>query len=126
MTANEVFQQLVQKLYSSHLHFLLSETPFSAQIMIRKKFLNDRIIPSFTESSEEKYNNQILELQKKVQDSSEIVNILEKKLGEAEAKALKTYEEKKLEIETLKNSLKNSDLLTKNLIKDLEIEKKVG
>ena len=128
MTANEVFQQLVQKLYSSHLHFLLTETPFSAQILIRKKFLNDRTIPSSSASilqSEENCNNQILELQKKVQDSSEIVDILQKKLGETEAKALKSYEEKKIEIETLKNSLKNSNLLTKNLKRDLEIEKKV-
>ena len=99
MTANEVFQQLVQKLYSSHLHFLLSETPFSAQILIRKKFLNDRTTPSSSASilqSEENYNNQIIELQKKVQDSSEIINILERKLGEAEAKALRLYEEKKI------------------------------
>ena len=102
MTANEAYQQLVQKLYSSHLHFLLSETPFSAQILIRKKFIKDRTTPSSSASilqSEENYNNQILELQKKVQDSSELVDILEKKLDEAEAKALKSYEEKNIEID---------------------------
>ena len=95
MTPSEVFQQLVQKLYSSHLHFHLSETPFSAQILIRKKFLDDRLPSPSTStgsalSNEDVSNltNQISELKEKVKDSSKVINILEKKLGEAEALAL--------------------------------------
>ena len=36
------------------------------------------------------------------------------------------YEEKKTEIEAFKNSVKNSDLVAKNLRKEIDIEKKVG
>ena len=35
-TASESFQQLLTKLYDSQPHFCLTETPFSAQILIRK------------------------------------------------------------------------------------------
>ena len=107
-TANEMFQRLVQTLYDSHLHFYLSETPFSAQICIRKKFLKDRPI-SNASSTDETANNQITELQKKVKSSEEIINILECKLEEAESKVLKAYNDKKIEIDTLKNSIKKSD-----------------
>ena len=48
MAVNTVFQNLVQKLYESGLHFYLSETPFSAQILIRKKILKDRTGSSLT------------------------------------------------------------------------------
>ena len=131
MAANEMFQQLVQKLYSSQLHFHITETPFSAQILIRKRFLKDRSIQQSSTSSNfsnEKISNlenQILELQTKVKDSSAINDILEKKLGEAEAKAVKIYEEKKIEAETLKSSVKKGDFLTSNLKKNLEAEQKV-
>ena len=50
--------------------------------------------------------------------------ILKNKLIEACAK--KSYEEKKTEIEAFKNSVKNSDLVAKNLRKEIDIEKKVG
>ena len=111
MTPNEVFQQLVQKLYSCQLHFHLSETPFSAQILIRKKFLDNRLAASsadttFPNAEISNLTNQISELQNKVRDASEVNDILEKKLGEAEAHALKNYEEKKVEIDILKNSVK--------------------
>ena len=103
-TANEMFQRLVQALYDSHLHFYLSETPFSAQICIQKKFLKDR--PTSNASStgfnslDETASNQIMELQKKVKSSEEIINILECKLEEAESKVLKAYNDKKIEIDT--------------------------
>ena len=56
-----------------------------------------------------KLNTEIRELQKKVENSTDIINILEQKLGQAEAQALKAFEQKKTDIEALKNSLKNSD-----------------
>ena len=127
-TANEIFRQLVQTLYSSNLHFHLSETPFSAQILIRKKFLKDRITdPSSTSSfsQTETAQNQIRELQKNNEISSNTINRLEQKLEHAESKASKASDEKKIEIETLKSSLKNSGLEVKNLKKDLESERKV-
>ena len=125
-----MFQQLVQKLHSSHLHFHLSETPFSAQILIRKKFIKDMMVPSITASDSQSkeitnLNNQILELQKKVEIFSDTIDILEKKLDEAESKAMKTYQEKEIESETLRNSLKNSDFVASNLKKDLQVQQKV-
>ena len=128
MAANETFQQLVQKLYTSNLHFHLSETPFSAQILIRKRFLRDKCGPSSIPSvSEEvsKLNDQIFELQKQIQKSCDDKDILENKLVEAEARAKKAYEEKITEVEALKNSVNKSELFAKNLKKELEIKNKV-
>ena len=113
MAANATFQQLVHKLYSSNLHFHLSETPFSAQILIRKRFLRDKGGPSsFLSVSEDvsKLNEQVLDLQKQVKKSRDNNDILENKLVEAEACAKKAYEEKKTEVEALKNSVKKSEL----------------
>ena len=129
MTAHEMFQQLVQQLYSSHLHFHLTETPFSAQILVRKKFLKDGTSSTALNFQNEEIghlNNKIAELQKQVKDSSDIINNLEKKLGQAEAQALKVYEENKTKMEALKSSIKNSDLLAKNVKKNLEAEQKVA
>ena len=128
-TANEMFQQLVQTLYASHLHFYLSETPFSAQICIRKKFLKDRPTTNASSTGFNSRNetafNQITELQKKVESSDEIINILESKLEEAESKVLKAFNDKKIEIDTLKNSIKKSDQEVRNLRKDLNDERKL-
>ena len=52
---------------------------------------------------------QIHELQKKEEKSSEIIEILENKLAAAEAQALKAFEEKKIEINALKNAVKNGE-----------------
>ena len=60
-------------------------------------------------SLDETASNQIMELQKKVKSSEEITNILECKLEEAESKILKAYNDKKIDIDTLKNTIKKSD-----------------
>ena len=130
-TANEIYYLLIQKLHESQLNFHLTETPYSAQILIRKRFLKDRTVPSSSTASNvpneiiSNLNNQLSELQTKVKNSSDIHDILEKKLVEAEAKALKIYVEKKIEVETLKNSVKKGDFLTTYLQKDLEAEQRV-
>ena len=127
MAANEIYQQ---KLYSSQLYFHLTETPFSAQILTRKRFLKDGSIQSSATSNLSNakiinLKNPILELQTKVKNSNDIDDILEKKLGEAEAKAVKIYEEKKIEVAKIKNSVKKGDFLAINLKKNLEAEQKV-
>ena len=133
-SVNKTFQEIVQKIYDSDLHFLMSETPFSAQIMIRKKFLkHSRTVPSATDAAAaianseviDSLRNQIIQLEKNIKKSSEVNDILKNKLGQAEAQALKAYEEKKTEIETLKKTLKNSDYEAKKLKKDLEDEQKI-
>ena len=71
MSVNKIFQELVQKLYETDLHFCMSETPFSAQILIRKKMLKNRTGPSASataiSNSElvDSLKNQIIQLQKK-------------------------------------------------------------
>ena len=70
-------------------------------------------------------NDKILELQKQVKSFSDLNDNLKNKLGDAEALAKKAHEEKKIEIEALKNSVKKSELATKTLKKDLETEQKV-
>ena len=67
-----------------------------------------------------KLNSEITELEKNSQNATEIINMLEQKLGQAEAQAFKAFEEKKTDIKTLKNSLKNSDYESKSIRKDLE------
>ena len=64
------------------------------------------MVPSITASDSQSkeitnLNNQILELQKKVEIFSDTIDILEKKLDETESKAMKTYQEKEIESETV-------------------------
>jgi len=82
MTAHEMFQQLVQKLYSSHLHFHLTETPFSAQILVRKKFLKDGTSTALNFQNEEigHLNDKIVELQKQVKIPVILLTIWRKSL----------------------------------------------
>ena len=130
MAVDKVFQHLIQKLYESGLHFYLSETPFSAQISIRKKMLKDRAVSSLTVATSEdeeiiRLKDQIIKFHKEVENSNEVINILENKVAHAEAKAFKAYEEKKMEVETLKNTLKKCNHEVSKLKKDLETEHKV-
>ena len=122
-TANEIYYLLIQKLQQSQLNFHLTETPYSAQILIRKRFLKDKTCPTtlFFPNNDEMKNtaddNLVIELQKTVQNSNEIIELLENKVAKAEAQALKLFEEKKTEISTLKNALKKSDDENENLKK---------
>ena len=109
IAVHKIFQHLIEKLYESGLHFHLSETPFSAQILIRKKMLKDRTCSPFSDNhSQDKelasLKNKISELLKNVEDSNDVIDTLENKVDKAEAKAFKVYEEKKIEVETLKNA----------------------
>ena len=83
-SAIETFQQLVTQLYGSNLHFYLSETPFSAQILIRKRFLKNKTSPSSNfnlgetsaKNQETSDFSKIQELQKSLDSSKEIIEIL--------------------------------------------------
>ena len=55
VSAHEVYQDLVQKLRHSHLHFVLSETPYSAQILLRKRFLKEAKGPAGLRQSPSSY-----------------------------------------------------------------------
>ena len=113
-SASATFQHLVLKLYQSQLHFCLTETPYSAQIVIRKRYLKDQSGPSLQFSSDknavndeiEDLNVQVSELKKTVENSNKIIEILENKVAKAETQALKAFVEKKTETLALKSSLK--------------------
>ena len=109
LTANESFQLLVQKLYKSLPNFYMSETPYSAQILIRKKYQKTTISSPNSENEKIRLETQVHELQEKVRNFSEIIDTLETKLDQAEARAVKVFEEKKTEIAVWKNTLKKSN-----------------
>ena len=126
LLASETYQMLIKKLHGSHLHFYLSETPFSAQICIRKRFLKGETGPAtdFYHDDVISMNVGLSDIKKNYEKSSEIIDILETKLAAAEAQALKTFEEKKTEINALKNALKNSENQIVNIQKALEVKNK--
>jgi len=56
ISASETYQQLEKQLYRSNVHLYSLETPFSAQILIRKKVLKGETGPGpdfFTEAISE-------------------------------------------------------------------------
>ena len=130
--ASATFHHLVLKLYQSQLHFCLTETPYSAQIVIRKRYIKDQSGPSLQFSSDKNAENdeiqelnvQVSELKKTVENSNKIIEILENKVAKAETQALKAFEEKKTGILALKKSLKKSEDEMKTFKKDLENEQK--
>ena len=126
LSASETYQQLIKKLHGSHLHFYLSETPFSAQICIRKRFLKGETGPAtdFYHDDVISMNVGLSDIKKNYEKSREIIDTLETKLAAAEAQALKTFEEKKTEINALKNALKNSENQIVNIQKALEVKNK--
>ena len=121
ISASETYQHLVKKLRGSHLHFHLSETPFSAQILLRKRFWKGESGPA-SEFYHDEVSSKIVE--KKEEKSSDIIEILKTKLAAAEAQALKAFQEKKIEINALKNALKNSENEIVNIRKALEVKDK--
>ena len=131
-SASATFQHLVLKLYQSQLHFCLTETPYSAQIVIRKRYLKDQSGPSLLFSSDETTENdeiddlnvEIIELKKTVESSKKIIETLESKVTNAEAQALKSFDVKKAEILALKSSLKKSEDKIHTLRKDLDNQQK--
>ena len=74
ISASETFQQLAKCLYNSNLHFVVTETPYSAQIVIRKIFLSGKTGPAsdfFPDARQNKSCDLILvneELQEKVKN----------------------------------------------------------
>ena len=145
VSAHDVCHQLLYQLRMFNLHFAISETPHSVQIMMRKRFLRDSKGPATfflkisalqdyeilehqnhllnTEISKLKEENEMLQSQNK--SSSETVEILEEKLAKVEAAAFKTYEDKNRETHTLKYSLRNLKNELENTKKDMNTRNKL-
>ena len=125
IAAHKACHHLLNQLRLSNLHFFISETPYSAQIMLRKRFLKEATGPSesvkissnstFTQECQEtKENhclrNQIKQLESNMKTSKETIDILEEKVTKAEAAALKSYEEKNTELAMLRNLVKGLNI----------------
>ena len=144
-SASEVYHQLIKKLRLSNLNFLLSETPYSAQIIIRKRFLKDVTCPDpcFDVKAVETIRNdyeilkesncmlktEISELRMVSEREKETIAILEEKLGKAEAAALKSFEKTKIELATLKNANKGlsnnlEEIKKENSLKNKQLKQK--
>ena len=74
VSPQEVYQDLVHQLRHSHLHFVLSETPYSAQILLRKGFLKEAKGPADLRQSPGTYQEY-----QKVEDQTNQLNNENKK-----------------------------------------------
>ena len=122
---SQVCQQVLDHLRSSNLNFLVTETPFSATINVRKRFLKSSqgsVALSNLCSTEaihmlenESLKNEVVSLREALNQSEvnhksteETCSILEQKISKIEAAALKAFEEKNSDVTTLKNVIKNN------------------
>ena len=141
--ANTVCQQVLDQLKCSNLNFIISETPYSAQIMLKKRFLREVSGPSASFNSSVDHNaseklhalnQENIDLKEKVRilelaqtSGQETIKILEEKVAKAEASALKHFEKTKLETACLKTSIKNLkndlDVCKKEIIDETKVIK---
>ena len=103
-SAHNVCQQILNNLRLSNLNFMISETPYSAQILLKKRFLKEVSGPEASfdiagVESEKVLANENAMLRKELEDlgqiresNKEIVKILEEKVSKAEAAALNAFE----------------------------------
>ena len=141
-SANEVCHHLLHQLRLSNLNFVLSETPYSAQIILRKRFLKEFTGPSFQISSNSTVTQEIQDLIKQNDllskenacflnqlesirnNSRETIDILEEKISKAEAAALQSYKEKNTESGIFKKLVKDLNDEIANNKKDLNLKNK--
>ena len=128
-TANDVCHRLFYMLRVSNLNFVISETPYSAQISLRKRFVKDKTgpaSPNFLLGHEDEHvqtlqqiehtreeNRGLLEQLKKLEtsykNSQETVHILENKVAKAESNALRAFKDNSEQILVFKNLVKSHD-----------------
>ena len=124
------------------MNFLLSETPYSAQIIIRKRFLKEVSSPdpSFdvdTAANEpiEKENeilkesncmlkNEISELKLVSEREKETIAILKEKVAKSEAAAIKSFEKSNIELSTLKKANKSLNNNLEEVKRELSLKNK--
>ena len=71
-SATAVCQLILNQLRSSNLNFIVSETPYSAQIMLRKRFVKEASGPAWAKAPKDQYEpNNIID------DQSEMIKNLE-------------------------------------------------
>ena len=138
-TASHVCQQLLNQLRLSNLNFIVSETPYSAQIFLRKRFLKELNGPEpdfnsycevqiQVEALREENNtlrNEISDLKLSSASEKETIKLLEDKLARAEEASLKIFEKAKLDTSTLKNVNKNQNKELEECRRDLNNKVKI-
>ena len=132
-SATAVCQLLLNQLRSKNLNFIISETPYSAQILLRKRFVKEASGPAWAKNAENEFENtkntgddrseMFKNLEKNNQSLSDINTILENKLAMAEASANKAFKEKADEITILKKNIKtNKDEINNRICYSVQLE----
>ena len=142
-SALDVCHQLLYQLRVSNLHFALSETPHSVQIVIRKRFLKDSNGPikslnsnlqdfdklkcekNVISEENDALKDEIEALTKVSSDRSDTIKILEQKITKIEAAALQSFDDRSLETLNLKNALKNLKAELEMSKKDINLKSKM-
>ena len=93
-TPQDYCDQILKDVHSSHLHFLVQESPFSLYITLRKKFTTQ---PQVKLQERQVDPNHDLKL------ARDTINILEEKLAESESEFIK--ESNKLKANNTKSSV---------------------
>ena len=130
-SAAAVSQQVLNKLRSSNLNFLVSETPYSAQIFLQKRFVKEASGPDWAIEDQNKnavnigdHHMEIVNnLEKTHKSLSETNKLLENKLAKTEGSAYKAFTEKADEIAVWKNTVNTSKIEMDTLRKELTKEK---
>ena len=145
MVAKRTFDNMLEKIQSSNLNFHLTISPFSASISLKKSFIKDKfgnvLLPPPAPS--EDTANQLLEhehtllvaennhlkqelkvLQMTQESSKETIRVLEQKMAHVEASALKAFEERNVNINSLKKSVKTANFESESHKKDLLAQNK--
>ena len=141
--ANDACRHVLDQLRHSNLNFLVTETPYSANIVLRKSFvktlktpwpasLSSKPVIQNSENVIENLEREIFALkdalgksQANLKTSKDSCGVLEQKIAIIEASALKTYEDKKSEENTNKIVIKKYSDEIHALKKDLNDSKKL-
>ena len=143
--ASEACCHVMDQLRFSNLNFIVTETPYSANIVIRKNFVKTFSTPrpassSFSskqevqnpENVDENLHKQISALndaleksEANLKTSKDTCVVLEEKIANIEAAALKAYEDTKSELNTNKMVMKKYSDEVQTLNKDLHESKKL-
>ena len=129
-SANEACDKIIQEIRSSKLNFVISESPYSAQISLRKRFLKEyKSQQSFSKLSvsqdelaglkleNQNLNRSLVETEAKALEFQTTIKILEKKLDKCENEAMRGFENSKIALDkatednkVLKVALKNANI----------------
>ena len=132
MEASQIFKEILNKIESSQLNYVISKTPFSANIVIKSSFIKYYDATSFKEvkgesetrsSQKDKINSDLVSLNKQnmklkdlLQSEKNKVKSLEDQIGE--------FRENLLDIKKEKNDLNYQLKSHKTQLADLEIEQR--